>query len=290
MPRPSRINCAILRLSCAVTALMLPTAAKAQVTINSAYQYAFNSIHYGERPFGHVVREQRSECKDLDLFHTSTVSPGLRRIITTTKYRSTLVTGPTSPGTVCMAQRFDPGLVLLRDLNEASLSLWAQSAMSITFSNTLVAQVQLRAVTRIDSPEAFLRRLRHPDLPSQPITNPRDFLWAQGGPTQQGPISASLDHTITLLPGSWDMFIYTNITDLAANRESLAFPATINLDMSFAIIPAPAPSSPSRHSPSSPPLAEGVHPADEQRQHVADEESLDPKRAHPMTIASTSPQ
>jgi len=37
------------------------------------------------------------------------------------------------------------------------------------------------------------------------------------------------------------MFIYTNITDLAANRESLAFPATINLDMSFAIIPAPAP-------------------------------------------------
>jgi|GEM_PF-5562496 len=155
MPRPSRINCAILRLSCAVTALMLPTAAKAQVTINSAYQYAFNSVHYGERPFGHVWREQRSEWEDLDLFHTSTVSPGLRGIITTTKYRSTLVTGPTSRGTVFMAQRFDPGLVLLRDLNKASLSLWAQSSMSITFSNTLVAQVQLRATTCIDSPEAF---------------------------------------------------------------------------------------------------------------------------------------
>ena len=242
MPRPSRINCAILRLSCAVTALMLPTAAKAQVTINSAYQYAFNSIHYGERPFGHVVREQRSECKDLDLFHTSTVSPGLRQITTTTKYRSTLVTGPTSRGTVFMAQRFDPGLLPLRDLNEASLSLWAQSAMSITFSNTLVAQVQLRATTRIDSPEAFYAACGIRIFPAnQPITNPRDFLWAQGGPTQQRPISASLDHTITLLPGSWDMFIYTNITDLAANRESLAFPATINLDMSFAIIPAPAP-------------------------------------------------
>ncbi len=244
MPRPTRLSrtpCAILSLSCAAATLILPTVAKADVTILSTGQIAYNSINQGEGPFGQNWLVQRSEWEDLDILSTFTASPGLRPISTTTQYRSTLVPGPSPRGSVSMMHRIDPGFVPLSDPNEPSLSLWAQSARGIPFSTTEAAQVQLRATAYLDSPEAFYAACGVRILPADPEapSNP-PLSWSLGGPTPGGPTSASLDHTITLPPGAWQMIIYADLTDLAASRESLAFPSTINLDASFAIIPAPA--------------------------------------------------
>jgi hypothetical protein len=141
-----------------------------------------------------------------------------------------------------MDHRIDPGFVPLNDPNEPSLSLWAQSAMGITFSNTEAAQVQLRATAYLDSPEAFYAACGVRILPAGPHAPPSPPIsWGLRGPTPGGPTSAFFDQTITLPPGTWEMIIYADLTDLAARRESLAFPSTINLDASFAIIPAPAP-------------------------------------------------
>jgi hypothetical protein len=244
MPRPthqSRTPCAILSLSCAAATLILPTAAKADVSILGTSQQLINSINYGEGPYGELRREYQSDWEDLDILHTFAADPGLRPISTTTKYQSTLITGPITRGSVSMAHHVDPGFVPLRDPNEPSLSLWSRCDLSISFSSPEMTQVQIRAATRVDSPEAFYAACGIRIYPAGPRTAAQPPLfWVSGGPTPDGPILSSLDHTITLQPGAWDMFIYTNINDLAARRESLAFPSTINLDASFAIIPAPA--------------------------------------------------
>ncbi len=244
MPRPthqSRTPCAILSLSCAAATLMLPTAASADVTILSTGQIAYNSINQGQGPFGQNWLVQRSDWEDLDLLSTFAANPGLRPISTTTQYQSTLILGPSPRGSVSMMHRIDPGLVPLSDPNEPSLSLWSQSAMGITFSNSEAAQVQLRASAHLDSPEAFYAACGVRILPAGPHAPPSPpILWGLGGPTPGGPTSAFFDQTITLPPGTWEMIIHADLTDLAARRESLAFPSTITLDASFAIIPAPA--------------------------------------------------
>ncbi len=244
MPRPTRLSrtrCAILSLSCAAATLILPTVAEADVTILGTSQQLINSINYGEGPYGELWREYQSDWEDLDILHTFAADPGLRPISTTTKYQSTLITGPVTRCSVSMAHQVDPGFVPLRDPNEPSLSLFSRCDLSISFASSEVTQVQIRATTRVDSPEAFYAACGIRIYPAGPRTSAQPPLfWVSGGPTPDGPISSSLDHTITLPPGAWDMFIYTNITDLAARRESLAFPSTINLDASFAIIPAPA--------------------------------------------------
>jgi len=231
MPRPthqSRTPCAILSLSCAASTLISPTAASADVTVTDANQYFSEQFTTSRLLFSRT--RGGSAIYGLNGRFQSEFSSGGTPTISDMQFATTFGAGSLPSGTFSVNSEVDPGLAGPSEQIITSLL----ATYFIAFSTDQPIQLSLVGSSRFTPNEAIPGRPGHLRLetPQSPV-----FSW--GNPNESGEL-ATLDTIIDLSPGDYRLFFDASIITFQGFGNVPPSPTSVDFNMSFAIIPAPA--------------------------------------------------
>jgi hypothetical protein len=237
MPRPthqSRTPCAILSLSCAAATLILPTAAKADVSIIETFQNtSYSYQHFGDP----IIEEQGNNSSDAFgwFSHSAdmgdTFGTGNQRTTISTQYASVLSASPLPSGTINISRELTIGTPVGSDNYTVLVQSYLLTRVNVTTPTTFTVDATFT------SPLSRYGEYGTPALISIYDGGTSFFRWsASGGLDQPSGVSAS----ILLEPGPYTLFIHSSNIIFRFDDEESAPDISINFDASFAFVPAPS--------------------------------------------------
>jgi len=231
MPRPthqSRTPCAILSLSCAAATLILPTVAHGDVTVTDANQYFSEQFSSLRLLFSRT--RGGSAIYGLNGRFQSEFSSGGTPTISDMQFATTFGAGSLPSGTFSVNSEIDPGLAGPSEQIITSLL----ATYSIAFSTDRPVQLLLIGSSR------FTRDASTPGRPGLlRLETAQSSVFSWGNPNENGEL-ATLDTIIDLAPGDYRLILDSSIRAWQGFGNVPPSPTSVDFNMSFAIIPAPA--------------------------------------------------